>query len=228
MTLFIHEDPIMGLNYETEFDLRIMAGNDALITFEPGMTRPGFSGETFTKVRCTLVDTSIGATTIDIVANAQYTDVLIFPKHYSDQYNDLLATTATMVIEGPGHIFSDPPDVYGFINSRIYYDATPVPEALIDEVFWLVKDASGNCIDMPRYVILFHELAHAADPLFLTNTILPEEVKAKTDSEEVNTRWQENQLRIEMGLPERDYDLSRSIDLQIMTKRQAKNTNWCP
>lgn len=223
MSLFIHEDRASGLDYQARVDLKILVGSDAFLTFVPGQTRPEFPGESFTEVKCTLVDTSLGATTVDIVANTADSHVFIFPKHYNDQYNEVASGSPVTVrmIDSPGKTFSDELVIGGTttLYSRVYYDATAISDAADDEVYWIVKDSSGNCIDLPRYIILFHELVHSA-------MHIAELASGSGISEEVFTRLQENNLRLEMGLPERDYDTSTAV--QGMTRRMAKDTNWCP
>lgn len=216
MALFIEHKSNTGYEYETCAHLRLIAQNDGMLSFEQGLSNPLFPGSKFIKVNTSGSSDAPGFAVIEAAINNRYDsgDVFIFPQHFVDELTNPEGEIIQLHEAGGGFtIFFDTGMT---IHRYIYYDATPHSEAEIDNIFYVSKNYQGECIEYPRYLILYHEMAHA------TSVGIPPEDEEWKNAHEDYAVFFENGFRNYLGLPVRKYSSG------VKTIPAAEAANWCP
>lgn len=164
---------------------------------------PGSPSSRFIQVEYVPTISSIGGNALNRVAN-QYQlngDVVIFPRGSFDQIQLQDGSEKPMYSIPAGITEYYQNNGTGGWDSLIYYDVTPKDYFGEMGVNYVTRDLKGMCISVPRHVILFHELCHAAQS---HNLPVQEETRLH---EEILIIELENGYRASWRLPARGCEL---------------------
>src|SRR5688500_12907527 len=141
----------------------IITDGDARLTFTASTYRTALLPDAvfLLVIYVSLSTVSLRCELLDAVVNKykHLGDVLIAPRRYSD-YVELDAGAREPVYSIPGYTrFVKTVDQRGW-DCLVTYDPSPQYPDDGDGVEYVIAGINGECRDVPRHVLLFHELCH--------------------------------------------------------------------